>query len=217
MNYEIFTHKTDLMRALQIAVSRSGYTRYTRGKIKPKKAKILIYKFEDRYGISLTKQQRWYRKKKGEAQACLYLLQEKNDTDIQFFLLVSDGDGPVVDLETLYDFTSKEHRLVLDGFEFLRVAKKGGQRWTWRMTSDRYMNLRKKVEKYVKQKREKDIEQCVFELRVTPPFPECNRQVREILKRINALYLRVHKEKKEFKVFKGFYGRFKTPRTKLLK
>lgn len=53
----------------------------------------------------------------------------------------------------------------------------------------------KNMVKYVKQKREKDIDQCVFELRVTPPFPECNRQVREIVKLINALYIRVHREK----------------------
>jgi hypothetical protein len=200
------------MRSIQNAVSRSGYTRFVTGFVNPKNAKKLVCKFEDRYGISLTKQQRWYRKKKGEAQTKLFLLQKKNSEQIQYFLLVSDGDGLVVDLEKLSSFTSKKSRLMLDGFEFLRLNNQGRESWTWRLTKEKKLELKERIRKSVTQKRDKEIEQIVFELRIIPPFPECRQQVRFLVNFLNACYLRTYKDKKEFKVFKGYYGGFKSPR-----
>lgn len=52
MTAQVFVHKTDAMRQLQLLVAR-GHTRWIGGQIQPRKLPALCLKFEDRYGTTV--------------------------------------------------------------------------------------------------------------------------------------------------------------------
>ena len=118
---DVFIYKTDAMRRILQLVSR-GYTRYKNGVSEPRKLQNLIYKFEDRYGVNRTTQQRYRAKAKGEANAQLVLW--LSDNVINWWLLVTAGEGAVKDLELLRDTEQRFERIELTGYSLSKIPKK---------------------------------------------------------------------------------------------
>lgn len=215
--YSKFTYKVDAMKALQTAVSRSGYTRYISGVVSEKKLKSMLFKMEDRYQINATKQQRWYAKKNGKANSKVILLEEKDSDQVLFWLLVSDGDGVVTQMEKLNDATNKTQRIELTGYELIRVMKAsnhGKPTWTWRLKKETLASFEKRIILACRHKNTQKIEQCFYLLETMPVFSEMRQQSFSLFKLLKAEYQRSFRNEFEKTLFKNFYGRFKKATTK---
>lgn len=205
--YEVFTYKVDAMKCIQTAAARGGYTRYTSGTIEPKKLESFLYKLEDRYRISATKQMRYRAKKRGEANTTLVLLQ--GDQKIHFWLMVSPGTGAVVECEKLCELKDKKNRLIITSHELVRVQKSDKVTWTWRMTNDNYAEFEQRIKNACRHKNSDHIEQCFYSLQRMPVFSEMRKQCFALFKLLQAEYKRSHKEDYPKKLIKNFYGRYK--------
>ena len=117
----VYTYKTDAMRRILQLVSR-GYIRYTFGKCELKKLQSLICKFDDRYKINLTTQQRYRAKAKGEANTQLVLF--FNGKTIEWWLLVTPGKGLVDQMEDLKDALGRKSRIEFGGYELAIMPSK---------------------------------------------------------------------------------------------
>lgn len=205
--YEVFTYKVDAMKFIQTTAARGGYSRYSSGTIEPKKLETLLYKLEDRYRISATKQMRYRAKKRGEANTTIVLLQE--DQNIYFWLMVSEGFGAVAECEKLCELKDKKNRLIITGHELVRIQKSDKVTWTWRMTNDNYAEFEQRIKNACRHKNSDHIEQCFYSLQRMPVFSEMRKQCFALFKLLQAEYKRSHKEDYPKKLIKNFYGRYK--------
>ena len=208
--YSLLTYKVDAMKAMQLLVARGEYVKYTHGVIPKNKLKSMLFKMEDRYRINATKQMRYRAKQKGNTNSKIVLLQE-NDM-VYFWLMATNGNGVICDLENLLDVTDKNNRIEITGYELVRV-KKTKITWTWRMTRDNYSDFEKRIKTACRRKNEKLIEQCYFSLQHMPVFSEMRKQSFALFKLLQAEYLRSHKSPYPKQLVKCFYGRFKKPTT----
>ena len=207
ITYKVFTHKVDAMKALQQKAARGGYSRYRAGFIELKKLETMIYKFEDRYKINATKQVRYRAKKRGEANTDVVFLKDKET--IHFWILVSPGTGPVVDLENLTELTNKKRRLEITGYELVRIQKQSKTSWTWRMTKENHEDFQQRIKNACRYKNADHIRQIQYSLERMPAFSEMRLQAFALHKLLVNEYKKSHKEEYDFKLFKAFYGRFK--------
>ena len=209
--YPVFTHKTDAMKKLQQLAARGGYSRYASGKIETKKLETMLYKFEDRYRINATKQMRYRAKQRGEANSEIVLLLDGEN--VQFWLMVSPGQGAVIDMEKPHELTDKKHRLVITGYELVRVQKSDTVRWTWRMTKESHAEFEQRIKDACRHKNADHIRQAFHSLQHMPVFSEMRLQAFALFKLLRSEYRRSHKEDYPDDLKKNFYGRFKTPQT----
>ena len=119
----IFKHKTDFMREVVRLVAH-GYHYWTTGTTDPKKLSGLMLKFDDRYSINATPQQRYRRKSKGDSNTQLLVWQDETGAVI-WLLLVTEGEGVVRQLEALNDCREKKTRIGLTGYELVKTPRKG--------------------------------------------------------------------------------------------
>ena len=215
--YQIYTYKVDAMKALQSAVARRGYTRYVSGIVPKNKLHSMLFRMEERYKISATSQQRWYAKKKGDANSRIILLDDKDQ--VLFWLLFSEGEGVVTQLEKLQDVTAKNQRLELTNYELIRVTRAGksSPSWTWRLKKEAYQDLEKQIKNACRHKSKQRIEQCFYTLERMPVFSEMRQQCFALFKLLKAEYQRSFRKEYEKKLFKNFYGRFQKATTKEIK
>lgn len=116
----VIQHKTDLMRQMIRLVSH-GYHFWVSGSVPVSKSESMILKFDDRYSVNATSQQRYRRKKRGEANAQLLLWPDPDGDELLWWLLATDGDGLIHQMEDLSDGTKKRSRIGITGYELLRT------------------------------------------------------------------------------------------------
>ncbi len=203
------------MKKLQQLAARGGYSRYSYGTVPTSKLQTLLYKFEDRYRINATKQQRYRAKKKGEANTEIVLFMDKNDkTKIHFWLMVSAGFGSVNDMEELHELTDKKHRLVVTGYELVRVQRTEKARWTWRLTKETYGEFEQRVINACRHKNMDHIAQIHYSLKTMPVFSAMRQQSFALFKTLKNEWKRSIKGEFPFPdLQKNFYGRYKAAKT----
>jgi len=106
-----------------------GYHRYTCGTVKADKAEALARKFHGLYGIGCTPAQRLTRKGRGLANSVLVMYWPQDAEQVQWLLLVTDGNG--MEGETLR-LAEEAQRLNWLGYELVRHPSQGRTVWTWR-------------------------------------------------------------------------------------
>lgn len=209
--YQLFTHKTDVMKKLQQLAARGGYSRYAYGTSEPEKLEAMLYKFEDRYGINRSKQQRWRAKKSGEANTEIVLLLDSEK--IHFWLMVSPGSGAVVDMEKPQDLTNKKSRLEITGYELVRVQKSDAVRWTWRMTKQNYADFERRILDACRHKNSDHIDQAFWSLTHMPVFSAMRQQAFDLFRLLKIEFRRSHRTEYPHELRKNFYGRFRAAET----
>ena len=107
---KIQKYKTTTMQRIQNCVSLKYYL-YTRGQCPPEKILNLVDKFDNLYNINLTKDQRYYRNKKGQSVCRLFIYQHHKENYFIWWLLVTEGTGIIHDREHLKDTRRKHERL----------------------------------------------------------------------------------------------------------
>ena len=123
------------LQVLQLAVSR-GFTRWTGGRVRYDRAEGMVAKFEELYAVNPDRAQDMRLRRAGHARSRLVLLPEFRALQFSWWLLVSDGAGAVVQREKLADATDRKQRIILGGWELLRMPKRQAREavaWTWRL------------------------------------------------------------------------------------
>lgn len=212
----IFKHKTDYMREVVRLVAH-GYHWYTSGTTDPKKLSALMLKFDDRYSINATPQQRYRRKAKGECNAH-FLVWQDDTGSVLWLLLVTEGEGVVRQLEDLRDCREKKTRIGLTGYELVKTPRKGegaSAQWTWRIDSENYAAWEERLKTAVRKWHPHNddlIKQALWSLRRVPGFSESRHQAFALEKFAQGQWKRTQRGDWPFEgVFIGWLGRYQKP------
>ncbi len=135
----IYVHKTGILHSL-LTVTAKGYIFHTAGQVPAAKAEGLIEKFRQHYAINPDRVEAQRRKRKGQANARLFLYPAREGPRYDFWLLVTEGEHPAFAAERLKDARLKRGRLLFqDQYEAIRLPAQGSvARWTWRLTQKSY-------------------------------------------------------------------------------
>ena len=212
----IFKHKTDFMREVVRLVAH-GYHWYTSGTTDPKKLSALILKFDDRYAINATPQQRYRRKSKGDSNTQLLAWQDETGAVI-WLLLATEGEGVVRQLEALKDCREKKTRIGLTGYELVKTPRKGEgatAQWTWRIDSENYAAWEERLKTAVRKWHTHNddlLKQALWSLRRIPGFSEARRQGFALESYAKAQWKRVQRGEWPYEgLFIGWLGRYQKP------
>lgn len=209
----IYKHKTDLMREIIRLVSH-GYHHWISGSVDPKKTKALVWKFEDRYSVNSTSQQRYRRKAKGLANVRLLMWPNDDSGKIEWWLFATDGESEIFQMEKMTDLRSKTGRVNLTGYELVKTPRSGrSAQWSWRMTKSTYEQWRERIKTAVRRQRQTPddslIRQALFSLRRVPGFAESRRQAFALEKYAISEWKRVRRGDWPYeRIFVGWVGRY---------
>lgn len=208
----VYTYKTDAMRRILQLVSR-GYVRYTFGKCELKKLQSLICKFDDRYKINLTTQQRYRAKAKGEANTQLVLF--FNEKTIEWWLLVTPGTGLIEELEILKNTEKRFERIELTGYSLCKTPKKGeSASWSWRMTENNYLAWQERLRSSVIAKNDELIRQAMFSLKRTPAFSGSRKQAFTLFRQAKNHWRKINGSEWPYEnIYIGWFGKFQKAQT----
>ena len=181
----IYKNKTDLMKSIIRLVGGGYYYQFTQGEVPIKKAQALTLKFSDRYQTNLTAQQRYRRKKKKQANSFLLMCPDHERPIFHWFLLVTEGEGLVHQMESLQDVRAKKshQRLHLTGYELVKTPRKGKNAkplWTWRMSNENFEAWQERLRSVIRGKRDEGLRQAWYSLRRVPGFSECRKQAYQL-------------------------------------
>jgi len=204
----IYQYKTDAMQRILHLVSH-GYIHYTTGEIPSKKVEALTLKFQDRYRTNATRQQRYRNKQKNQANTNLVLWQQDENT-VRWWLLVTQGEGLIFDLEKLNNTANKKTRLQLTGYELLKTPRKDrAAQWTWRMTETTYKHWRLRLISAVRKNNKELMNQALHSLRRVPGFSEIRKQAFNLHRLAKSDWKRTQKGEWPYpEVYIGWRGQF---------
>lgn len=194
-----------------------GYHWYTTGTTDPKKLSGLMLKFDDRYAINATPQQRYRRKSKGDSNTQFLAWQDETGAVI-WLLLVTEGEGVVRQLEALKDCRERKTRIGLTGYELLKTPRKGEgatAQWTWRIDSENFKAWEERLKTAVRKWHPHNddlLKQALWSLRRIPGFSESRRQAFALEQFAQGQWKRTQRGEWPFeRLFIGWLGRYQKP------
>lgn len=199
--FDMYSTPKDLMMRLRFLVSK-GYVFFTHDQVPRKVKKKLMYKFVDRYETDATDGQRKYRAKMGRCHSRLVWFDDGQSDMISFWLLSTQGEGLIFEVETMLDCRNKKTRICFlnDGYELLRMPRANDKsRWTWKMT-ERYVNeMKSQIRIAVRHHKMFTLKQLHFSLVRTYGFSGTRKQGFALLNYLKNEWIRVRKEPYPFK------------------
>lgn len=194
-----------------------GYHYWTIGTTDPKKFSGLMLKFDDRYSINATPQQRYRRKSKGDSNTQFLAWQDETGAVI-WLLLVTEGEGVVRQLEALKDCRERKTRIGLTGYELVKTPRKGEgatAQWTWRIDSENYAAWEERLKTAVRKWHPHNddlLKQALWSLRRIPGFSESRRQAFALEQFAQGQWKRTQRGEWPFEgLFIGWLGRYQKP------
>ena len=194
-----------------------GYHYWTIGTTDPKKLSGLMLKFDDRYSINATPQQRYRRKSKGDSNTQFLAWQDETGAVI-WLLLVTEGEGVVRQLEALKDCRERKTRIGLTGYELVKTPRKGEgatAQWTWRIDSENYAAWEERLKTAVRKWHPHNddlLKQALWSLRRIPGFSESRRQAFALEQFAQGQWKRTQRGEWPFeRLFIGWLGRYQKP------
>jgi len=151
------------MQRIQFIVSR-GATHYAQMTIPPKSIESVVKKLTLRYDLTLSKDQKYKRKKEGQSVADLVIFFDITDQLYHLFILVTEGDSLTSFTQSGYDklLPINEPRIIFtERYELVRTTRKKSamankgrshndpETWTWRMTKAYYDSIKGYFERAV--------------------------------------------------------------------
>ena len=201
------------MRRIVHHVSHA-YSHYASGEVAPQKAHKLSLKFIDRYGVDRTTQQRYRAKKKGEANAHLVMLFEKDSDVISWWLLATEGQGLAHDMEDLKDAKGRKTRIQFKGYELSVKPRKGEglkPAWTWAMTAENKEAWRECLQVAVRARDQSLMKQALYSLKRTQGFARSRRDAFALFNETKRYWTKKRKGEWPYgDIFVSFHGRHKT-------
>ena len=170
------------MQLIQLAVAR-GSQRWTGGVVRYDRAERLAAKFIDLYGINPDRAHDMRLRRAGSARARLVFLPDPAQLSFAWWLLVSEGAGPVVVREQLRDATDRRNRIMLRDWELLRAPKRQTREavaWTWRLPEKEFQARSALACAIATHESAKQAQALIAEMRSWPGFHGIAQQRREI-------------------------------------
>lgn len=153
-----------------------GYTRYMCGVIKLEKLRHFVQKMHLKYGVCATPAQRLTRKSKDIANALLVLHLRQGESDVQWLLLATQGEG--LEAEALQDVTVKKLNWL--GYELVRYASKGRTVWTWRRPKSAQADLYAALNSYLSMRSMPAVAKLLQVVANQPGFHGIRQQSKEL-------------------------------------
>lgn len=189
----------------------ASHSHYISGAVHISKAMGLVRKLDSRFGLNLSKDQRYRRRAKGECTFSLHLYPADETDSIEWILLRTGGDHPKLDSEQWRCLRTAGERLEFFGFELIELSythreieqqKAKGRSlrptsWTWQMTQAKYEGFKKRIRsavarlKNTKGKNTLLYEQVCFSISRCPGFRRVSDQVWGLRGYINECRRRV--------------------------
>ncbi|BAZ94618.1 uncharacterized protein FOKN1_2241 [Thiohalobacter thiocyanaticus] len=194
---QIYLHKSIVMQRLLDAVCR-GYVRHTAGVVPAHKAPRLAEKFAQCYSVHRNANQRAYARRKGQANARLFILvNSEAPTQLLWWLLATEGEGAVHGLERLRHARNARGRVrVGDDYELIRRTRRrdkgGGAVWSWRMTRECYSQWRERIIQASRRSVSTEINRAVRSLYRTPGYSGVRDQVGKLIALARSEWRRRH-------------------------
>jgi hypothetical protein len=178
----ILTRMAFLQQIQRLAAS--GYFFYKSEVIHADKLASATKAFKEKYKVNPTSQQAWRAKLKGKASAHLLIypnLDEYESQDFVYVLMVSAGEHPAHDNETLLDLRKRSERLSIIGYELIQKPDpRGKQSFTFRMNNDVYGTLRTQLIQAIRHKNEHELIEVVRKINYITSFNGIKQQKRSL-------------------------------------
>lgn len=137
------------------------------GSVRADKALAMASKFDQKWGLSQSKDQRYRRRKNGEATFRFFLYPQFEGGFLDWFLLRTDGTHPSMDSEQWRRVDDARSRIIWRGYELIQLPYTKAQRdafkasgrqvgtksWTWQMSAEYETYLRKRIRSAVGQEK----------------------------------------------------------------
>lgn len=136
----IYQNSLVLMQRIQQSAVH-GYHHFVAGEVEVNKFPALVSKFKFNYGIDMSRQSKFRRRRTGEAIAVLHSIniRQKN----WFVLMATSGVGRIHERERLFDLRQKETRIRTPNGSHQLVHD--GVSWSWAMTQDHYRKFKERI------------------------------------------------------------------------
>lgn len=182
INPIIFTSRPVAMQRLSDCVG-NGYSAWCTGSIPAMRCVKLISKFDLNYHVLADRNERARRKRAGLGNAQLVLW--FNQDVIRWWLLITPqavGDHAAHSLERLQNALAQEERIEIDGYELVRLSRKGQEKpsLTWRMTEHKYQGWRQSVIDTVRSRSHHSMHHMLYSLWSSPGFAGIRSQIGKI-------------------------------------
>lgn len=163
---------------------RTGHARYVAGSIPVTKAPYLANKLSRLYLTDLTRLEQSRRRARGNASARLLMWRQEKEAaeQISWLLLVTQGALPTgAEREKWRDALDRRERIVVDGYELVRITKPCEPRpvWTWRYRREVERAWRESLIRAIRTRRDDELRQHIQNLWRSPGFAGVRQQVKK--------------------------------------
>ncbi|EBH0783660.1 hypothetical protein FJ875_26310 [Salmonella enterica] len=211
----IFRYKTDYLRYIIRLVSQ-GYTFWISGEmdaVPHYKIVSMLAKFDDRYSIHATSQQRFRRRQKDLASVRFLAWFCPRTFRLHWILLATDGQ--LAGDEIFHDSRLKKQRIQVSGYELKLQPRKGMlPALSWAMTPETYEFWRSEIRLAIRQRDNQEFRQIWYSLRRVAGFRTLRKQVYRLQSYAIAEWKRSRKgDYPVEKIFVGWVGKFQKAET----
>ena len=125
------------MQQLALSAGR-GFVFHVDGAVRIDRAERFAEKITTLYHANGSRPEQLAQRRRGEARSRLFMLPSPREPGVlDWWLVASDGSGPIAKHERLVDARDKGTRIHLQQFELVRMSRAGdGVAWTWRVRPD---------------------------------------------------------------------------------
>lgn len=174
---------------------KDGYFEFICGFCSRDKYSSVVAKFKVVYDLEISKDQRYRRRKGGEAVfgliACLS--DSSEDSDIYWILLRTEGKAPLLaDKREAWVDVRRSKLIVFERYELHRHTRKDmpAPSWSWRIEKIKYSSLREDVISCIRKKFDKKLAAHLHDLALMPKFAPIRRQIFGIYKLVKSEFRR---------------------------
>ena len=187
---QIFIKTHIAMQAISDAVCR-GQTYYVSGVTSVEKLPNALSVFDLKYGAFADRNERARRKRSGVGNVTAVLLFDSKNNKVDWLLLTTPpkvARHTIHETDKLKDSLTSGQRIEINGFELVRLTKKGIEkpRWTWRMTKSIFQVWRDYVIVTVRSRSHHRMENMLYQLASSPGFGGIRDQAKDLIKLYKA-------------------------------
>lgn len=187
-NLLLYSSLSIVMQRIQDFVNL-GYTRYVCGSTSVDKIEQVIALFEMNYQASISRYQRSKRTHMGLGN--VHLVLRLKGEQVYWWLLATPpevGRHPIHETDTLKNALIVGERIEIDGFELVRLPKKGTDRTklTWRMTTSTFDGFSQSVVDAVRSRSYQSMQYVLYRLWSNPGFNGIRSQIGKLVVKYRA-------------------------------
>lgn len=190
----VHTKRVTFMQRISDRV-KDGYFEYVFGICVRDKFHSLFDKFNAIYSLDISKDQRYRRRKNGEAVYSLVACTTSTieTSDIQWVLLRTAGKPTLLaDKRELWHDVRDARMILFERYELHRHTRKemSSPSWSWRIEKMKYSNIREDVILSIRRKFDKKLDSILHDLVLMPKFAPIRKQILDIQNLIKSEFKR---------------------------